>query len=277
MSSIIKSAVLNDAPSPSSVNPAVPPALDAVLAHGLAKAPGSRYSSSGAFAAAARGALNGEPADAATGLIGPGVAPQSTHAYSDPAYPLQAGGPGYSGPQYPAAPYPGSSGPQYPGGQYSGPQYAGQFSGPQYAGPGYPEPQRSGTRTAQLLLVGLIGLLVIGLIGLGIYYLMFHGKGGSDSASTTTVTSTLDTPVPTGPPAGSRECAPGVAADNQRTTCPFAINVRDAYLQGGQKGEARSATASSPATGQTYTMNCAPDGAGYVTCRGGVNAIVHIW
>ena len=51
-------------PAASARVPGLPPALDAVLAHALAKAPAGRYPSAGAFAAAVAGALAGEDAAA---------------------------------------------------------------------------------------------------------------------------------------------------------------------------------------------------------------------
>ena len=60
------------------------------------------------------------------------------------------------------------------------------------------------------------------------------------------------------------------------TSCQFAAAVRDAYLAAGPKGQARRITASSPVTGRRYTMNCLPE-RGVVVCRGGNDAVVHIY
>jgi hypothetical protein len=72
-------------------------------------------------------------------------------------------------------------------------------------------------------------------------------------------------PTPSG-----RDCGNGVHA-GPNTTCGFALNVRDAYNQA--PGSHATVDVFSPATGQTYTMSCAPSGSG-VTCSGGNNASV---
>lgn len=61
------------------------------------------------------------------------------------------------------------------------------------------------------------------------------------------------------------------------TTCEFATNVRNAFVERYQMTQELDATvtASSPATGKTYTMTCRDKG-DYVTCTGGNNATVHI-
>ncbi|MFT3715837.1 MAG: protein kinase [Gordonia sp. (in: high G+C Gram-positive bacteria)] len=275
VSAVIKSAVMADAPPVSAVNPAVPASLDPVVAGGLAKDPAARYATSGEFAAAARAALEGAGSDAPTAFVQAGptaMIPAAGYAASGPsttAYPVtgsqygQVSGPqAYSGaPQY--------SGPQYSGPQYSGPQ---QFSGPQYAPAPVAAADDNGGRGLQMALAGLIGLLVAGLIGLGIWYFLFNGKGGSDAAPTTTVTSTLASPPP-----GSVECAPGVGRGTGVTTCPFAVNVQQAYLQAGPMGEARTIQAYSPATGNSYSMSCSPNAYGGVTCTGGNNAVVNLY
>ena len=55
------------------------------------------------------------------------------------------------------------------------------------------------------------------------------------------------------------------------TTCPFAENVAKAYTNANDSGNV-TVTASSPATGETYTMQCS--GRSPVSCTGGTNAFV---
>jgi hypothetical protein len=64
------------------------------------------------------------------------------------------------------------------------------------------------------------------------------------------------------------------------TSCQFADNVRNAYYSQGP-----SLIAYSPVTGMTYSMNCAPNVATFVTgmvlntelCYGGSDARVVVW
>jgi hypothetical protein len=72
------------------------------------------------------------------------------------------------------------------------------------------------------------------------------------------------------PLASGRDCGAGLHA-GPNTTCEFAQNVREAWAAA--PGLANTIQVYSPATGQTYTMNCAPAGTG-ITCSGGNNASV---
>jgi hypothetical protein len=82
-------------------------------------------------------------------------------------------------------------------------------------------------------------------------------------------------PAPAAPEGASEYC--GSPADqggisvNSVTSCPFAENVESAWES---SGGASSVTASSPATGLTYTMSCTGSGTGYEVCTGGDNAYV---
>ena len=83
-------------------------------------------------------------------------------------------------------------------------------------------------------------------------------------------------PRPAAPPPGSAPCDTTVGVGTPVTSCPFAFAVRDAYLRSGPKGQARVILAASPVTGLTYTMSCVPE-SGIVVCRGGNDAVVHIY
>jgi serine/threonine protein kinase len=61
LSALMQSIVLDDPPRASAVNPALPLAVDAVVARGLAKTPEERYSNGRAFVTALRGAFVGRP------------------------------------------------------------------------------------------------------------------------------------------------------------------------------------------------------------------------
>jgi hypothetical protein len=69
---------------------------------------------------------------------------------------------------------------------------------------------------------------------------------------------------------GSSSCGDGLSVNSQ-TSCPFARVVRDAYEASGGGSRVR---ASSPVTGETYTMSCS--GGVPVVCTGGNNAAVYI-
>lgn len=73
---------------------------------------------------------------------------------------------------------------------------------------------------------------------------------------------------PAAPSSGLRSCGDGVSA-NSNTTCPFALNVKEAYFDGGQSG---SLDAYSPALDRSISMSCS-SGSPHV-CTGGDDAEV---
>jgi hypothetical protein len=84
---------------------------------------------------------------------------------------------------------------------------------------------------------------------------------------------TPSSPAPAPSPAGgggSSSCGDGLSV-NSATSCPFARSVRDAYEASGGGSRVQ---ASSPVTGETYTMSCS--GGVPVVCTGGNNAAVYI-
>jgi hypothetical protein len=66
-----------------------------------------------------------------------------------------------------------------------------------------------------------------------------------------------------------------VASANDHTSCPFAVNVRDAYVRSGASGEAVYIDVYSPTTKTKYTMQCRGDQP--VTCTGGNDAVVYLY
>ncbi|MEV0293087.1 protein kinase [Nocardia sp. NPDC050710] len=69
------------------------------------------------------------------------------------------------------------------------------------------------------------------------------------------------------------------AAGTSVTSCPFAEALRTAYAESAADagvGDQRTVTATSPINGREYSMHCTA-GAEFVTCTGGVNAIVYIY
>ncbi|MFC0315016.1 protein kinase [Gordonia phosphorivorans] len=261
VSSVIKAAVLNEAPAPSSLNPDVPAGLDVVLARGLAKDPAHRYVSAAELAGAARAELSH---DSATEFIQAASATEFI-----PAGPTTAA---YAGTEFAQAPV------GYP----MPPQPVGYPASQQPVG--YPVPQQgppsSGSRTTQLVLAGIIGLLIAALIGLAVYYFGFANKDDDSAAaspSTTTLTSTMTT-EPGGQPTqlATTACNSAVGVGGSVTSCEFAQSVLSSYLAAGPAGQSRVITAFSPVTGQSYQMACNAE-SGIIVCRGGNDAVVHIY
>ena len=188
------------------------------------------------------------------------------------------------------------TGPYGAGGYGTGPQGMGPFGAgpvPYPTGPqGFP-PNNTGrnNKSALVPIVGIISVVLVVVLGVVAYLLLAKDSGDKGSGRqaqqstavvTTTVTPTQDTPAQTtptvsSPPAGSDPCDNSVGIEvGSPTSCAFAANVRSAYLAAGPKGEARTVTATSPVTGDTYRMSCGPE-LGIVVCRGGNNAVVHIY
>jgi hypothetical protein len=61
------------------------------------------------------------------------------------------------------------------------------------------------------------------------------------------------------------------------TSCPFALNVRDAMGRGGHGADGETFTVYSPVTGESYEMHCMVEGHGSTTCRGGDDAAVILY
>ncbi|AKK03744.1 hypothetical protein [Corynebacterium epidermidicanis] len=65
----------------------------------------------------------------------------------------------------------------------------------------------------------------------------------------------------------------GVDADGSTTSCEFAKSIAEAVSSSQTKTGIFAVQASSPITGQSYTMNCS-ESSGTTVCRGGNNAVV---
>ena len=108
------------------------------------------------------------------------------------------------------------------------------------------------------------------------------GSGEMERTETTAPTAVTTTTRASAPSGLVEECVDEGGADLPRagrgtveTSCPFAIAVREAYLDTARPGDPASVQALSPVTGQTYTMGC--QGGEVVTCRGGNNAVVYLY
>ena len=95
-------------------------------------------------------------------------------------------------------------------------------------------------------------------------------KAQSKSQTTPNTTQIASvTPITRSTP-GGQSCGGGVFA-GPNTSCPFALNTRDAYNDA--PGSHATVRVYSPVTDRTYTMTCAPSGDG-ITCSGANNASV---
>ena len=197
--------------------------------------------------------------------------------------------------------------PAPPGAQQYGLQ---QYGSQQYGGPPYgygPPPQKQGMSTGLIVALTLGAVVLVGLIVGAAVFVAPRFIGPTAAPATSTVSETVtaapeteaepetatgpeqtaprsepDPPAPGAPPPASRECVdtgPGsysaAAAGNSVTSCEFARVVWIEYMNTGSRGGPATLTAFSPVTGVTYTMNCS--GGAVVTCRGGNDAVVHIY
>jgi hypothetical protein len=164
-------------------------------------------------------------------------------------------------------------------------------------------PPRSSSNAALWALVALLSIfLVIAVIG-GIWWftssrtqaegertaVTVTATAEAPAPSPTAVTVTAEAPAPTPAPAPAPSSGvPGtlistggylenVWVGSSNTSEAFAMNVWNAYLENRAVTGLHNATvyAWSPATGQSYAMNCRETGS-YVTCTGGNNAVVYI-
>lgn len=104
----------------------------------------------------------------------------------------------------------------------------------------------------------------------------------TDGADFAVTRSTTSVPRYSGPPADAVDCGtatPGTyghaARGNTVTSCPFALNVRDA-VQRSNGPFPRSLQVYSPVTLKDYTMDCFEEN-GVLACRGGNNALVYVY
>lgn len=99
---------------------------------------------------------------------------------------------------------------------------------------------------------------------------------------TTTGASSTTAQSPVSVPASAKSCRPAMqtaefssSAVTGATSCPFAEEVRIAYLQQPERDASVSVRAWSPTTGEWYTMSCA--GGDVVRCTGGDGATVYVY
>ncbi|MCP9490417.1 MAG: hypothetical protein MSC31_11160 [Solirubrobacteraceae bacterium MAG38_C4-C5] len=94
--------------------------------------------------------------------------------------------------------------------------------------------------------------------------------GGQEETARPPAPSPATAPSPANGGGGSSSCGDGLSVNSQ-TSCPFARVVRDAYEASGRSSRVQ---ATSPVTGETYTMTCTSSAS--TVCTGGNNAAVYI-
>lgn len=167
LSAMLMAHVMQPIPRATAVAPNLPPAIDDVIAHALAKNPAERFQSAGALAAAAAAALGAHPAIRPTGA--------ETRDWSTPApaYPHPSLHlPSHTRPTVPAPARSGSSAPpqQYLDAQRRGPAPP---QPPPPTGPGRGRRRRRGLILGALALAGIVAAAAV--VGVS---LLAHQGGG---------------------------------------------------------------------------------------------------
>lgn len=165
------------------------------------------------------------------------------------------------------------------------------------------EPTREGkpSRTRILVVMVLAVALFVVLALIGVRGLLGSGNGSDASGASTSTSggtapgtqSTTGSPAPTTAPgktptsavslpSGATACPEqagatatlGTWTGSKRTSCAFALAVRDAYAAATPSAGKATVRAKSPVTGKTYTMTCT--GSQPVICKGGDDAVVYL-
>jgi serine/threonine protein kinase len=242
--------------------------LGAVVERATAKDPGDRFPSAGDLARAAAAALEGTEVETpersvATGPAAKGLAEEAapTRKLPKPALaPTVTGRPALPPRREPRPASPPPPPPRQPS----------------------PAPSHGSSSTRTAAIIGGAVVIAAGLLAAAV---VIAGKGDSGSSTNTVPVSqtgsahsgtgsTTPSPKPQQPttPAESEltQCSTDVSV-GEVTSCPFGINVANAYRKSGGSGTVH---AYSPVTGIEYTMRCA--GTAPVICTGGKGASVYI-
>ena len=265
-------------PRPSAANPRIPPALDEVIARGMAKEPDDRYGSAGALARAATRALRGmgstQVNTSETGSLAP---------YTPWGIPQKQAVPQYFPPPGPAP---------VPSDEKSG-----------------------GSRWLVPTVIAVSAALVLGAIGVVIGLLAkmnstptaAPGGTASQSPSEAHPNGAIPAPIVTGPDQSLSHttCDQGYSVANGRgfgthagrgtpqTSCFFANSVLLAYWNtyGNASTTSRAVSAQGavpcntvqgascdPRNAANFLMQCAGDGSNpWIKCTGGKDAVVYLW
>ena len=245
--------------------------LGAVVERATAKDPADRFPSAGDLARAAAAALEGTEVEApersvATGPAAKGLAEETapTRKLPKPGLaPTVSGRPALP-PRRDPRPTPASPPP------------------PRQPGP---EPSHGSSSTRTAAIIGGAVVIAAGLLAAAVVIAGQSDSGSSPSTvpvsqtgspraksgATGQSTTKSTPPQPTAPPESElTQCSTDVSV-GEVTSCPFGINVANAYRESGGSGTVR---AYSPVTHIEYTMSCT--GTAPVICTGGKGASVYI-
>lgn len=158
MSAILMAHLMQPIPQATQAAPWLPPAIDEVFVHALAKDPDRRFQSAGALAAAAADALGAQQHTAQRQASAPGHAAQ-TRSWHTPAPTYQSSPPTFhvSRPQHPAPVWPGATPPRSP------------FPG---SPPGWaaPPPTSGRSRRRWGAIVGVATAVIVALVALAVRF-----------------------------------------------------------------------------------------------------------
>ncbi|GAA1005326.1 hypothetical protein GCM10009551_082720 [Nocardiopsis tropica] len=182
LGAMLKQHLTSPIPRPSAEAP-VPPAMDAVIARGMAKDPAGRFASCGELAAAARRALDGHSVDVA--VAGPDADATLIRPVPDLSDPTVISTPQPQPASYPPAPPPSySQAPSYPPAGYSHPSAT------------YSQPAATAPRNRLVPILAVIAAVLVGATAV-LGYLALTDRNTSPTASTATVTATASSPPTT--------------------------------------------------------------------------------
>ena len=202
---VITAHLMQPIPKPSEQRPGIPPAIDQVIARGMAKKPADRYASAGDLATAANDALTDRDQDQAATILQRSAA--ATLPTPPPAH--RSTPPPTVRPVAFHTPFPPPSGPPsgpMPSGPPSVPMPSGPPSGPMWSAPPLPPgpPRgpsgRKGFPWIPIVTAATVFVLVLGALGIWFLVKLDDSPSAEKPTATTTTTETEPETTPTPDP-----------------------------------------------------------------------------